>query len=90
MGLIQAVAHHLFSGRVQIFSISSINNHAWLNPSVPMHEKARRQVLFSEYVENEVVPHIRGVLRNGSARIGATGASCGKPAVRRRVERSVR
>jgi esterase/lipase superfamily enzyme len=77
MGLLQAVAHHLFSGRVQIFSINSINNQAWLNPSVPLHEKARRQVLFSEYVENEVVPHIRGVLGNGSARIGATGASFG-------------
>lgn len=77
MGLIPAVTHHLFSGRVQIFSIDSINPHAWLNRGVPIHEKARRQVLYSEYVENEVVPHIRRVLQNDSARIGATGASFG-------------
>jgi esterase/lipase superfamily enzyme len=77
MGLIPAVAHHLFSGRVQIFCINSINNHAWLDRGLPIHEKVRRQVLFSRYVEDEAVPHIRRVLQNGSARIGVTGASFG-------------
>jgi hypothetical protein len=70
MGLIQSVAHHLFAGRVQIFSINSINPWAWMNEGMPIHEKARNQVRFSDYVEQEVVPHIRRYLRNDHARIG--------------------
>lgn len=77
MGLIQAVAHHLFAGRVQIFGINSINPWAWMNHGMPIHHKARNQALFSEYVEQEVVPYIRGCLQNPDARIGAVGASFG-------------
>ena len=77
MGLIQSVAHHLFAGRVQIFSINSINPWAWMNEGMPIHEKAHNQARYSDYVEQEVVPHIRRVLGNDSARIGAAGASFG-------------
>jgi esterase/lipase superfamily enzyme len=77
MGLIQAVAPHLFAGRVQLFSINSINPLAWMNASLPGWEKARNQRLYSEYVEQEVVPHIRRCLQDEHARLGVTGASFG-------------
>jgi esterase/lipase superfamily enzyme len=48
MGLIQSVAHHLFAGRVQIFSINSINPWAWMNSGMPIHEKVRNQALYSD------------------------------------------
>ncbi len=75
--LIGSIAHHIEQGRVQVFSIDSINRFAWMNHQVPLHEKARRQSLYAGYVEEEVVPHIRRCLQNPSARIGVTGASFG-------------
>lgn len=75
--LIRAIEHHIFAGRVTVFSIDSINAHAWMNDSVPVREKARRQALYSAYVEEEVVPHIRRSVEDDSARIGITGASFG-------------
>ena len=77
MWLIKALEPLLFDGRITVFGIDSINRHAWMADGVPLPEKARRQALFSGYVEEEVVPHIRKVLQNDSARIGATGASFG-------------
>lgn len=75
--LIKALEPHIFSGKVQVFSIDSINRHAWMNRSVPVHEAARRQAAYSAYVEWEVVPHIRRCLQNDTARIAASGASFG-------------
>ena len=75
--LIKALEPHIFAGKVQVFSIDSINKHAWMNRAVPLHESARRQALYSAYVEEEVVPHIRGCLQNDGARIGVGGASFG-------------
>ncbi len=75
--LIKSVEPFIKSGRDQVFSIDSINKHAWMNKKVPVPEKARRQKLYSGYVEEEVVPHIRRCLGNPGARIGTTGASFG-------------
>lgn len=75
--LIKAIEPLIFAGRVTVFSINSINEHAWMNRNVSVHEAARRQALFSGYVEEEVVPHIRNAVQNDSARIGVTGASFG-------------
>ena len=75
--LIKAIEQHIFAGRLQVFSIDSINKHAWMNKKIPVPEKARRQVLYSGYVEEEVVPHIRRAIGNPNARIGVSGASFG-------------
>jgi esterase/lipase superfamily enzyme len=77
MYLIKSIEPLIFAGRVTVFSIDSINRHAWMNDQVGAREAARRQALFSGYIEEEVVPHIRRSLQNPSARIGATGASFG-------------
>ncbi len=73
--LIKAVEDLIFQGRVQVFSIDSINRHAWMNDSVHPLEKARRQMLYANYVEQEVVPHIQRVA--GDQRIVTSGASFG-------------
>jgi esterase/lipase superfamily enzyme len=75
--LIKALEPHILSGKVQVFSIDSINKHAWMNRDVPPWEAARRQALYSGYVEEEVVPHIRRCLNDPGARIAASGASFG-------------
>ena len=75
--LIKALEPHIFAGRVQVWSIDSINKYAWMNRSVPVAESARRQALYSGYVEDEVVPHIRRCVQSSSARIAVSGASFG-------------
>jgi esterase/lipase superfamily enzyme len=75
--LIKAIEPHILAGRLQVFSIDSINKHAWMNKQVPVPEKARRQSLYSGYIEEEVVPHIRRVMQDPSARIFTSGASFG-------------
>jgi len=75
--LIKAIEPHILAGKVRVFSIDSINRHAWLNPQVHPSEAARRQVLYSRYVEEEVVPHIRRVISVPQARLATSGADLG-------------
>ncbi len=75
--LIKSIEHLIFAGRVQVFSVDSINRHAWMNRNVSIPDAARRGALYSAYIEHEVVPHIRGALHDDGARIGISGASFG-------------
>src|SRR3954463_3273684 len=54
--LIKAIEPYILEGRIQVFSIDSINKYAWMNKKIPVPEQARRQALYSGYVEEEVVP----------------------------------
>lgn len=75
--LVKAIEPLLLEGRVRLFSIDSINRHAWMDRHVPVPEKARRQALYSAYIEEEVVPYIRTHMRDPNARAITTGASFG-------------
>lgn len=76
-GLIEAVRPLIEAGRVRVFCINSVNRMAWCNEAVPMRERARRQALYSAYVEEEVVPYIRRALYDPHARVAAAGPSFG-------------
>lgn len=75
--LVKAVEPLIFAGRIRLFSIDSINGHAWMDRDVSIPEAARRQALYSGYVEEEVVPFIRMVCGDPSVRAITTGASFG-------------
>lgn len=75
--LIKSIEKYIFAGKVTVFSIESINSRAWMNRKVSVPEQAHLQSLYSGYVENEVVPHIRRCVRDDSARIAISGASFG-------------
>ena len=75
--LIKKIEHHIFAGKLTVFCINSINSMSWMSRGVGVRESARRQALFSGYVEEEVVPFIRTAVENPRARIGVTGASFG-------------
>ena len=75
--LIKSIEPLIFQGKVQVFSIDSINKYSWMSEDVPVHEQARRQALYSAYVEEEVVPFIRNAIGDGRARVAVTGASFG-------------
>lgn len=75
--LIKAIERHIFAGKVTVFCINSINSLSWMNRQVGVRESARRQALFSGYVEEEVAPFIRDAVEDQRARIAVTGASFG-------------
>ncbi len=75
--LVKSLEPWLLAGKLQVFSIDSINKHAWMNRKLPVPEQGRRQALYSHYVEEEVVPHVRRVLQDPAAKLGVTGASFG-------------
>lgn len=75
--LVKSVEPFLLQGRIRLFSIDSINRHAWMDGALPVAEQARRQALFMTYVEDEVVPHMQRVCGDAERRIGTTGASFG-------------
>lgn len=74
--LIKSIERFIFEGRVRVFSIDSINRHAWMNDDLHPLEMARRQGLYTRYIENEVVPHIRRQCGD-DVRIATSGASFG-------------
>lgn len=76
-GLIGAIGHQIAAGRVRVFSINSINQQAWMDKGLPVAEQARRQALYSQYVEEEVAPYIRRVCRTPDIRVATAGASFG-------------
>jgi esterase/lipase superfamily enzyme len=75
--LVKAVEPYILDGRVRVFSIDSINKHAWVNEGLPVQEKGRRQDLYAQYIEREVAPFIRRVCGDPDVRIATTGASFG-------------
>jgi len=75
--LIKAIEPLIGAGRVQVFSIDSINRLAWMDRKLPVPEQARRQALYSHYVEDEVVPFMRHAVGDAGARPITTGASFG-------------
>lgn len=76
-GLVGAVGPMIAAGRVRVFSIDSINKLSWMDQGLPVPEKARRQALYARYIEEEVVPYIRGACQSPDIRIATTGASFG-------------
>lgn len=75
--LVKAVEPFLIAGKIRLFSIDSINKHAWMDDKLPVPEQARRQALYARYLEDEVVPYVRGICGDGNLRLATTGASFG-------------
>src|SRR3712207_7118714 len=62
MWLVKSVEPLIFAGRVRLFVVDSINRMAWMDRGLPVAEAARRQALFSRYIEDEVVPYVRNTI----------------------------
>lgn len=75
--LIDAIAPHIYSGRVKVYSINSINKESWLNDNLHPGQRAWRQVEYDRYVSQEVVPFIWDNCRTPGIGIATTGASFG-------------
>lgn len=75
-GMVEAVRPFLDAGRIVLFTVDSVDSESWLNPWVPLPERARRHLDYDRYVTTEVVPFIRGRSPRGNG-ILTTGCSMG-------------
>ena len=75
--LVHSVQKHIEAGKITVFSINTVNTMSWMDEKVSPRESARRQQLYAGYVEEEVMPHVRRVGENDSARAIVAGASFG-------------
>lgn len=74
--MIDALRPYIDSGKVKVFSISSINSESWLNNSMWPRHKAIRHTQFNHYVFNEVIPFVKNAT-SGDTPIVLCGASLG-------------
>jgi esterase/lipase superfamily enzyme len=74
-GMIGAIHWQYEQGRVQTFSLDSIDVESWYNRSIHPADRVRRHMAYESYVLNEVIPLVRQ--KNWSSRIGTTGCSFG-------------
>ncbi|NUM81606.1 esterase family protein [bacterium] len=57
--MVEPIAGKIDAGLIQLFCIDSINYDSWYNESIHPHEKARRHVLYEEYLIHEFLPYLR-------------------------------
>lgn len=66
--LIKAIELLPQQGRIRVFTIDGIYRLAWRDRGSPVAGSARRQALYSRYVDDEVVPFIRHVCHDSGIR----------------------
>lgn len=74
--LVDAIRHHIESGKIRAYSVNSVNRWSLLNEKMPPHLKAELLTRFDRYLVEEVLPLIRRECGDGARPI-TTGASLG-------------
>lgn len=75
-GMIAAIAGSIEAGRVQVFTVDSIDLQSWANFMAAPAERARRHEDYDRYIVREVMPFIRSY-GYGSGKALTTGVSMG-------------
>jgi esterase/lipase superfamily enzyme len=75
-GMVEACRPFIDAGKIQLFTVDSIDHQTWLNYGAPPAERARRHNDFDRFIVEEVAAFIDG---RGSAggKVLATGCSMG-------------
>jgi len=74
-GMVAQAAWFINTGRIQLFTVDSVDNESWANAQAAPREKAVRHEEFDRYIMHEVLPFIRQ--KNQSAHVFTTGVSMG-------------
>lgn len=75
-GMITAIAGSIEAGRVQVFTVDSVDLQSWANFGAPAADRARRHEEYDRYITQEVLPLIRGYGYAGGKAL-TTGVSMG-------------
>ncbi len=75
-GMVEAVKDLIEAGKIQLFTVDSIDGQSWTNWSASPAERARRHEDYDRYIIKEVVPFINHV-NQSDKKILTTGCSMG-------------
>jgi esterase/lipase superfamily enzyme len=75
-GMVGAVASLLDAGRVKLYTVDSYDRSSWVDPALPLEERARAHARYESWIVDQVVPFIWEDCA-GRQDIGVTGASLG-------------
>ena len=75
-GMITAIAGSIEAGRVQVFTVDSVDLQSWANFGAAPADRARRHEEYDRYITQEVIPLIRGYGYAGGKAL-TTGVSMG-------------
>lgn len=75
-GMVECVQDFIQSGKIQLFTVDSIDNESWANEHAHPKDRAVRHEQYDQYIVNEVVPFIK-TKNSSSGGILTTGASMG-------------
>jgi len=76
-GMIEAVAHHIDSGRVKFFCVDAVNHESWYNKEAHPRHRSYVQAMYDAYIAFEVAPFIQDHCRTPGIAITTTGSSFG-------------
>jgi len=74
--MIDAVQWFVDEGKIQLFTVDSIDKQAWANWNTHPADRGRRHEDYDRYIVHEVIPFIRG-RTNPDQKVIATGCSMG-------------
>lgn len=77
LGMIDAIAEHIDTGRIKLFCVDSIDGESWYDFGVAPAERNARHEAYDSYVTGEVVPFIRDHCKDPRANILTNGCSMG-------------
>jgi esterase/lipase superfamily enzyme len=75
-GMINALAPLIDGGRVKVYCVDSFDGGSWHHGGLSLEERARRHLIYEDWILNAVVPWIHGD-SGGAAEIITTGSSFG-------------
>lgn len=75
-GMVDAVSRYIDSGRIQLFTVDSIDHQSWANWNVHPSARGHRHEDYDRYIIQEVVPFLRYKNPSGKKPL-ATGCSMG-------------
>jgi len=77
LGMIDAIAGFINSGKVKLFCVDSVDEESWYNYAVDPSVRNARHEAYDRYIVGEVIPFMRDHCQSPQARILANGCSMG-------------
>ena len=77
MGMIEAIAGFIDTGKIKLFCVDSVDEESWYNNAVSPSERNARHEAYDGYIVNEVIPFIRDNCQSPQARVVTNGCSMG-------------
>lgn len=77
MGMVEAIAPFINSGRIKLFCVDSVDAESWYHFAVSPAERNARHEAYDRYVTSEVLPFIRQHCQQPAVEVMSNGCSMG-------------